>query len=198
MVSKKLTRWARYQSLLISRPLAMQVVQAGVVGAVGNLIVQLLSGDGVRAAPVIEQVVLNSFFVAPIMTQWLRVLRRMQLHWLTATLVDQFGFVALLNICIFYFLAAGFRGGVVVTLPTTAALADPAAALHMTFSLRRAAFPSLLSYSPIWSTRVKGLYLKLPSTLLREKMVPAHLKGVFELAVSLVWNMILAVVLATT
>ena len=85
---KKRTLWAQYQSALIARPLLMQVTQAGVIGAAGNTMVQLLSGD-VRAAPLIEQVVLNSFFIAPAMTVWLRVLRRMNLHWLTATAVDQ-------------------------------------------------------------------------------------------------------------
>lgn len=83
-----------------------------------------------------------------------------------------------------------------LTLPSPAALADPAGDLSMALSLRRAAFPSLMSWAPIWSTRVKGLYLKLPSTLVREKLVPPHLKGVWEIGVSFVWSMILAFVLA--
>jgi hypothetical protein len=54
-----------------------------------------------------------------------------------------------------------------------------------------AASRRLLKYEPLWSTRVKGLKLsscpQLPTTLVRESgLVPAHMKGVWELGVRFV------------
>ena len=77
------------------------------------------------------------------------------------------------------FIAAFFRGGLTFGGPSL---------LHV--SIHADAFPSIFAYSPIWSTRFKGLALKLPTTLFREKFVPQHLKGPFDLFVRFVWSVI--------
>ena len=48
----------------------------------------------------------------------------------------------------------------------------------------------------MWATRVRGLQTKLPTTLLREKLVPAHLKGAYELLVRFAWSIFIAAKLA--
>ena len=57
-------------------------------------------------------------------------------------------------------------------------------------------FPDLFAWNPIWSTRIKGLSIKLPATLLREKVIPERFKGAWELLVTFVWTMIVAAILA--
>jgi hypothetical protein len=41
------------------------------------------------------------------------------------------------------------------------------------------------------------MQLKLPTTLLRERLVPAHLKGIYELGVRLIWAVIVAAQLSS-
>ena len=100
---------------------------------------------------------------------------------LAATLVDQLVYSVAMNVLFFYSIAAVFRGGVRLT-PRP--------------SIDASAFPSLLAFEPIWAIRLKGLQLKVPTTLLRERLVPPHLKGPWELLVRFVWNVVLAAGLA--
>jgi hypothetical protein len=176
--------FARYEGLLIRRPLLMQTVQAVALAAVGNMCNQGWSGREFQSRLLWEQCILNTI-IAPITVLWLRVLRGWRLHWIKATLVDQFGFTLLMNFGTFYLRAATVKGGIyVATHPTVRLVVLPEV------------FPSIWAYEPIWSTRLKGLRLKLPATLVREKFVPHHLKGVWELLVRVVWNIIMASVLA--
>ena len=62
--------------------------------------------------------------------------------------------------------------------------------------VKREGFPDLFAWNPIWSTRIKGLSIKLPATLLREKVIPERFKGAWELLVTFVWTMIVAAILA--
>ena len=149
----------------------MQISQAGTLAIVGNVVNQLLvSKTRLDFALVYEQVCLNVLLAAPTVV-WLRTLTRWQLHWVTGTLADQLGFNVAANVALFFFRAATFKGGVRLLWVDGSGLR---------LSLHWDAFPSLRVYEPIWSTRAKGLKLKLPTTLLREKLVPPHLKGVFE------------------
>lgn len=188
--------WARYQSLLIQFPMRMQVLQAGILAGAGNIAQQLISGQtDIKASPVIQQVAISALVVAPMAIWWLGHLRRWKLPWAVATAVDQLGFCVLMNLVVFWVLSAAFRGGVELSLPSASELADPTRPLTALLTLRRAAFPSVWTYAPVWSTRVQALKLKLPATAVREKFVPPHLKGVWELAVSFVWNIMMAAVL---
>ena len=174
--------WARYESLLIRYPYRMQILQAVIVALLANICNQcLLSGNAFDFWLVAEQLSMN-VLLAPATICWLRFLRQWRLHWVTAALVDQLTFNVLANVCMFYTIAAVFRGGVRL-LPT--------------LSLDNTVFPSILAYEPIWATRVRGLQTKLPTTLVREKVVPAHLKGAWELLVRFAWSIFIAAKLAT-
>ena len=138
-----------------------------------------------------QQVVLASCFIAPIVNTWFGVLGRLQLSMLPATLVDQFLFSPPFTIAIFYFLSAAFGGGVALT----AGWRD-AQVVEVVGALNLSAFPSLLSYDPVWSTQVKAYWLWLPATLVREAFTPAHLKPLFTSSVAFVWNIVFAFILA--
>ena len=194
-VSKRST-WARYQTLLVERPFAMHMAQSAVIAAAGNVAAGLLTGDGVSAEGLTEQVVLSIAFVAPIVAVWLRWLNWMRLHWLPATLVDQFVFGPVFNIAIFWFVAAAFKGGVALSLPSLDAIRSADAHLDVTLTLRRAAFPSWRAYDPVWSTQLKAYWLWFPATILRETCVPPHLRGIFINVVSFFWSIIFATILA--
>jgi hypothetical protein len=159
----------------------MHIVQACALALVGNLCNQVISGSKIEVNLLLEQVCI-SLFLAPATVAWLDFLRRKNFHWSVSTLLDQFCFSAVMNIVIFFFRAAVFKGGLVIGLPGIRVV--------------RSAFPSIWDRDPIWGTRIKGLQLKLPTTLLRELIVPAHLKGIYELVVAFVWSMMLAAVLA--
>ena len=180
---KRSTAWARYQAQLIAHPVRMQIMQAALLAVAANIFNQcFLLRKPFSTLLVTEQLTTN-IIIAPITIWWLTVLRSLKLHWVAATLVDQLAFSVVLNIFIFYFIAAVFRGGISV-------------GADLSFVVRADAFPSLRSYEPIWSTRVQGLKLKLPTTLVRELMVPVHLKGVYELGVRFVWSVVIAAILA--
>mmetsp|Transcript_7129 Transcript_7129/g.11965 ORF Transcript_7129/g.11965 Transcript_7129/m.11965 type:complete len:191 (-) Transcript_7129:80-652(-) len=180
--SKKRSVWTYYRMLLINHPFHMQVVQAAVLALLGNVCNQyLLARQPFDAALLTEQLTVN-MLIAPVTIFWLQLLRKWRLHWVTAALIDQLGFNVMLNVSNWYFIAAVFRGGVFIG--------------RWSIDLRRERFPSMLAYEPIWATRVKGLQLKLPATLIREKLVPAYLKGAWELLIRFVWNVIMAANLA--
>lgn len=177
----KWTTWERYERLLKSDPIRMQMLQAFVLALLGNLCNQcVLSSRPFDARLLAEQLSVN-LLLAPATIWWLRWLSRWRLHWVTSALVDQLTYNVVANVCLFYFIAAVFRGGVRV-LPSP--------------RIDVAAFPSVLSYEPMWATRVRGFQTKLPTTLLREKAVPAHLKGAWELLVRFVWSIFIAAKLA--
>jgi hypothetical protein len=179
---KKRTLWARYQSLLVRRPLATNLVQAGLIAGAGNVTSQLISSGAVEAwGPVAEQVLLSMCFIAPVVQVWLRVLGALRLHWVAATLVDQFLFSPCFNVAIFFVITAAFQGGVTVS----------AAGL----ALDRAKFPALTAYEPVWSTQATAYRVWLPATLVREAFVPPHLKALFSTSVAFVWNIVFAFIL---
>ena len=176
------TAWARYQILLIEHPLRMQTLQAAVLALVGNLCNQcLLTQRDFDPMLVLEQVSVNVLIMAPATIWWLRLLQSWRLHWVTASLIDQLTFNVAANIVVFHFIALFFRGGL---------------RLHPAIHINTAVLPNLRAYEPVWATRVRGFQTKLPSTLVREKLIPAHLKGAWELAVRFAWSIFIAAKLA--
>ena len=181
--SEESTTWARYQSLLLRHPHAMQLTQAVILAITGNLVNQcIIAQRDLNIALVVEQVTVN-ILISPITIFWFQAIQRYKLQWVLSSLLDQLVFNVTLNAMVWYFVAAFFRGGLTYG-PGVRVTVHPDA------------FPSLLAYEPVWATRVRGLQLKLPTTLVREKVVPVHLKGVFELLVRLVWSVIVAAKLA--
>ena len=167
----------------MKHPHGMQLAQAVGLAALGNLCNQcLIARQSINTALIAEQVAVN-VLISPVTIYWFHAIQRYRMHWVMASLLDQLVFNVVLNAVVWYFVAAFFRGGL---------LYGPG----MRVGVNAAAFPSLLAYEPIWATRVRGLQLKLPTTLVREKVVPVHLKGVFELVVRLVWSVIVAAKLA--
>ena len=67
----------------------------------------------------------------------------------------------------------------------------------LSLSVRPGLFPRVLAYRPIWSTQLNAYYLWFPATLLREKFVPPHLKGIFVNFVSFCWSVVFAIILAS-
>jgi hypothetical protein len=180
------SRWDQYQAALKRHPHRMQLLQAVTLSLLGNVCNQCVLAPANRtfnAALVVEQVSIN-IIISPVTIHWFRALERWRLHWVVATLADQLIFNVVLNACVWYYVAAFFRGGLAWA---------PEGGLRLHASV----FPSLLTYKPIWSTRVKGMQLKLPTTLLRERLVPAHLKGIYELGVRLIWAVIVAAQLSS-
>ena len=179
----RLEFWAHYQRLLKEKPHKMQLGQACMLALLGNVCNQCLLSSATHrfdVALVLEQVSVN-VLVSPATICWFSVLQRLKLHWVVASLADQCVFNVILNVCVFYFLAAFFRGGL---------------SIEQGFAINRHVFPSLMSYKPVWELRAKGFVLKLPTTLLRERLVPKHFKGIYELGVRLVWAVIVAAQLA--
>lgn len=210
-MSKKKTMWAKYNDLLVARPFTMNALQSGIIGGAGNITAQLIMHGTVTAGPAIEQFLLNSCFIAPVVSQWLPVLGGLGLHWTAATAVDQFMFSPLFNISIFYFITAAFKGG--VTLAATEHAAEVCVSklfrtecsasgsigrYELAMSLYPGLFPPLLTYAPVWSTLVNSYYLWLPACVVREKYVPAHLKQLFCALVAFVWSIIFSLILAST
>ena len=172
----------RYVTLLVERPYFMQIAQSIALSIVANVCSnQLIAGRPFAIMRVVEQVFI-SVCLAPATILWLRVLRGYKLHWVKASLADQLGYNVFMNILIFNLLAAIFRGGVRF---------DGGSVV-----VKREVFPDLFAWNPIWSTRIKGLSIKLPATLLREKVIPERFKGAWELLVTFVWTMIVAAILA--
>ena len=126
----------------------------------------------------------------------LHALAGVQLHWLPATLVDQFVFGPVFNLAIFWFIAAAFKGGVALSLPSLDAVRSADAHLDVTLTLRRAAFPSWRAYDPVWATQLKAYWMWMPATILRETCVPPHLRGIFINVVSFFWAIVFATILA--
>eukprot|EP00966_Prymnesium_polylepis_P053805 1243494-Prymnesium_polylepis.1 len=140
--------------------------------------------------------ILNVCFIAPIVSCWLSVLGRLRLHWALTTLLDQFVFSPIFNVCIFWFISAFFGEGLALSVPSSAEFADPAVPLNVTLTLNRQAFPSLFAYTPLWSTLVKSYALWLPATFIREAFVPPKFAAIFINGVSFVWNIAFALILA--
>lgn len=187
---KKGSLWGRYQTLLVRRPLTMNIVQSGIIAAAGNITAQLVADGEVSARPMVEQVVLAVVFIAPIVSMWFSVLAHLRLHWVTATIVDQFVFSPVFNITIFWFISAFFQGGIVASPSQRAGQYD------LTLSFIPSAFPSPMAYEPMWATQVKAYYLWLPAGVVRERLVPAHMKALFNNAISFLWSIVFAFVLA--
>ena len=90
-MSGKKELWARYQSLLVERPITMQLVQSALLTAAGNATAQkALSAGGIALGPLMEQVFVQVCFISPIAACWIPFLTSMKLHWTLATFVDQF------------------------------------------------------------------------------------------------------------
>ena len=208
MPSKKKTAWAQYQTLLKERPFTMMMVQGGLIAAAGNTTAQLGQHGTVSLGPLMEQVTLNLAFITPVVYLWFGFLGGMRLHWVAATAVDQFLFSPLFNIAIFWFISAVFKGGVAMSarrhlveqctnnlLGSRCTATDEIDRYELSLSLSPPTFPPLSSYHPVWSTQVNAYYLWLPATLMREKFVPPHLKGIFVNVVAFVWNIIFSVIL---
>jgi hypothetical protein len=188
---KKASLWSSYQSLLVRHPLKMQVLQTGVIGCLANVTGQAIGGSVFSLRPVVEQAVLGMCFIAPIVSCWFSLLGRLKLHWLSATVMDQFLFSPLFNVAIFTFISAVFKGGV----SFSTASSPKSDTLNFTMSLHPSLFPSLYTYEPVHSTQVTAYYVWLPATVVRECFVPPHLKGVFVNAVSFVWNVIFSLIM---
>lgn len=185
-----LTTWEKYQMLLMEHPMKMNVVQSGVLSAAANVVAQGITGDGsFDTKPVVEQLILGSLFIAPIVSMWFGVLGKLKLHWVAATLVDQFCFSPVFNCAIFMFMSAFFGGGIALTS------AEKGSTYSLTLLLDTARFPSALTYNPIHSTQVKAYMVWIPATLAREKLVPPHLAPVFVNLVAFVWNIIFSIIL---
>ena len=142
--------------------------------------------------PILEQLLLGAFFIAPIVSWWFTILGKLNLHWLSATFVDQFCFSPLFNIAIFMFLSAFTGGGLALTR------AAVGSTYSLTLALDTSHFPSLLAYEPVHSTQVKAYLVWLPATLAREKLVPPHLAPLFVNVVSFFWNIIFSVILLSS
>lgn len=125
---------------------------------------------------------------------WLGFLGKLKLHWLLSTAVDQFLFSPFFNILIFWSFAL-LSGGVGFSVPTLAALADPAEPLTASVSLHRNNFPPLSEYAPVWSTQVTAYKIWIPAVLAREALVPPHLAAVYCNVVGFVWNIIFAAIM---
>lgn len=204
---KKKTLWAKYQTLVVKYPFAMQLVQSGVLTAAGNATAQLVTGaTTVALGPLVEQVILSVCFIAPIVACWIPFLSKMKLHWTLSTFIDQFIFSPIFNIGIFVFISAAFQGGLTVTYTqfTSASCTDgffkkcaPGDERYdLLLTLRPSVFPAITSYKPVWNTLASSYYVWLPATVMREKFVPPHLRGPFVLVVSFLWNIIFAIILS--
>ena len=198
---KKDSYWSQYQSLLVRRPVAMNVTQGGIINAAGSIVAQLCTDGAVTAQPLIEQVLLTVCFIAPVVSMWIPFLGGKSLHWAKATAVDQFLFSPVFNVAIFFVMAAAFKGGNVLSAAPDAAaglslpLATHAHATVIWLSLWPARFPPLLAYEPIWSTMSSSYFLWLPAVAVREVFVPAHLKGPYVNCVSFLWSVAFALIL---
>ena len=79
----------------------MNVLQTGLLGMLGNVTAQLLASvDAFNWQPVVEQGVLGAFVIAPVVSAWIPVLCSLKLHWVGATVVDQFLFSPIFNLFI--------------------------------------------------------------------------------------------------
>ena len=139
---------------------------------------------------VFNQMFISMVCIAPVISLWLGYLFSLKLHWVQATLVDQFLFSPLFNAYIFYYIGLTLDGGLSMTLPDLTR-----ERLDLTISLKPAVLPSLLSFAPIWKTQLTAYPVWLPATLLREKVVPPHLQQLFMNAVAFVWNIIFALLI---
>ena len=70
--------------------------------------------------------------------------------------------------------------------------------LSLTLSLSMGKFPSVLAYEPIYSTVVKSYALWLPSTILRETVVPPSFVPLWISMTSFVWSIVFAMILAAS
>ena len=205
---KKETSWGTYQTLLVRKPFTMHMVQSSLIALAGNLTAQMIEKGDVATGPAIEQMVLQLGFISPVVFLWFGYLGKRPMHWIKATLLDQFIFSPLFNICIFVFLAIVFKGGLVFSATVQDAqsctkrlfsksctLTGGAEKYELALALHPRAFPPLMDYDPIWSTQLNAYYLWLPATILREKFVPAHLKGMFVNLVAFAWAIVFAMIL---
>ena len=71
--AKKESLWARYQTLLVERPFSMHLVQSATITAAGSSLAQLCTKGAVLARPLLEQVLLSLFFIAPVVSAWSRL-----------------------------------------------------------------------------------------------------------------------------
>ena len=179
--------WAKYQKLLKKKPFTMNVIQTGALAMAGNVTAQLTVTSGpFSITPVIEQGVLGVTFIAPIVYLWFSFLGKMKMHWTKVTLIDQFVFSPILNVAIFLYISAFFKGGLSI-LSSSDALS-----LKLTYGL----FPPLLTFNPVHSTQAKAYLLWLPATIVRELYVPPPLAPVFVNLCAFVWNIVFSIILA--
>lgn len=189
--TKKAGLSATFQSLLIRYPMAMGILQSGVFAAAGSVVAQLcFTDEPFTLNKVYTQMFISMVCIAPVVALWFRFLFSLNLHWVKATLIDQFMFSPIFNSYIFFFISATLGGGVRVALPDLSA-----DVLNLTVSIDTTVFPSLLSFEPVWRTQLIAYPIWLPATLLREKVVPPHLAQLFTNAVAFVWNIIFALII---
>ena len=182
----KKTLWACYQSLLVSRPIAMAFIQSGLLAMAGKTTANALTRAPTTAQDLADSLFLSVSLITPVVTVWLGALSQWKLHWIKATAVDQFLFSPVLNVVIFYFLAAAK-----LTLPATTK-----DALTLSFTLRPAAFEGVFA-AQIWMAQLRAYALWLPATIVRQKYVPPYLQGIFVNVTAYVWNIIFyAIILA--
>ena len=191
---KKSGLGAYYKTLVSRRPVLMGIVQGGVISGFSNVTQQLFFGsEPFSMGPVYKQIFIAVACIGPVISLWLKILFSFKLHWVTATCVDQFLFSPVFNAYIFFFISAFLGGGLSVTLPDFSS-----STYNLTFSLVPSAFPSIFAFEPIWKTQRAAYPVWLPATLLREKVVPPHLAGLFNNMVAFIWNIIFAMILASS
>lgn len=189
---KQTSLLASYQTMLVRHPFLTNATQAGLISAAGSVTAQLITKGDLELSPLVEQVLLTVTFISPIVSLWLRTLSRLRLHWMAATLVDQFLFSPVFNVTIFLYMSSVFNGG--LSFGCNDNLKDPLD-LSLTLTLHRAKYPNFFAFAPVHSTQAKAYLVWLPATLVREKFVPPHLAPIFVSSVNFVWSTIFAIVL---
>ena len=173
--SSKGSVFGTYQSLVKRFPQRMNFLQTCILCMAGNATAQALVGDGpIALRPIVEQGALGLFLIAPIMSLWLPFLSSLKLHWVAATAIDQFIYSPLINIVIFWFIFAFFKGGIGMGVSSS-----DSGDHSLVLSLHTSVFPSVWTYEPMMASQVTSYWLWLPATIVREVFVPAHLAPLF-------------------
>lgn len=188
--SKKDSPWAKYQALLVRKPILMNFTQSTIISAAGAITAQTLFMPAYDFSQVWKMsVVLTNLVIVPVNMKWFQFLGSLKLHWAAAACLDQFVFSPFfLNILIFWFLDA-YDGGLALSFPTTPSTAS----IMLTFT--RSKFSDVLSFAPMWRTQLIAYTIWLPAALAREAVVPPHLRPVFINICGFVWNIIFTLVL---
>eukprot|EP00636_Phaeomonas_parva_P009543 CAMPEP_0118852524 /NCGR_PEP_ID=MMETSP1163-20130328/1493_1 /TAXON_ID=124430 /ORGANISM="Phaeomonas parva, Strain CCMP2877" /LENGTH=215 /DNA_ID=CAMNT_0006784959 /DNA_START=66 /DNA_END=713 /DNA_ORIENTATION=+ len=190
---KKQTLWARYQSLLVRYPLRMNMLQSAFISALGNLTKQLaIDGaplDEVDWYGVRKSYFMAMFFVAPVVSFWFSLLGSFKVGFLPSVILDQTVFSPTFNIY-FFLMFTAISGGI------EADYGADGDDYSVGFTLKTAMFPSLYNYDPVWSTMVKSWSMWLPAAVVRESVVPPHLRPIFNNCVNFFWQIILALALS--